>query len=143
MLRHIASLTTLLVIAFAYPPQIAFANHGQLPHWVNDSKDQYGNGCCGEQDCIPVSFAYVLGEKEGKTLVSIEGSVGLINSHTLARKCPLETPQAFLCVYTTEFVNGVQEMCLLRKLDGTAKEFRITPNCIRCLLIIECGGNLS
>ena len=80
MLRHIAALTILLVASFAYAPQIAVANHGQLPHWVNESRDQSGNGCCGEADCIPVGFAYVLGEKEGKMLVSIEGNVGLISS---------------------------------------------------------------
>ena len=142
MLRYpVVLVLTMFLLVFL--PQSVFANHGQLPHWVNDSQDQKGAACCGEQDCIPVNSVHILGEAGERALVSIEGKVGFIYAHRLVRKCPQERPQSFLCTYTAETINGIHEMCLLKKIDGTAKELRVTPDCIRCLLIIECGGDQS
>lgn len=120
-----------------------FAIHGQVPQWVDESKDQNGDACCGKDDCIPVASIHILAQTHDLTVVSIEGIVGSIYNYTLVPVCPIVKPQLFICVYTTEMINAVHSMCLLKNIDGTIKELRVTPNCIRCLLTIECSHNSS
>ena len=124
-------------------PLVASGNHGQLPHWVDESKDNTGMPCCGESDCVRVYSAFILKEEGNLVLVSIEGRLGSIYRHRLIRTCVQGRPESFICTYIIEEVGGNKEMCLLRKLDGSIGEIRVTPECIRCLLMTACDDSFS
>ena len=135
----------LLFFIGLYPGSLR-ARHGQLPPWVNESKDGFSNSCCGEKDCMPVISVSVLQTGVGYADVVIDGQFGVVFEHsvrTIKIDCSKDDSRPFVCT-RPQFKNrnGEYENCEIENADGTV-HLVINTSCIRCVLIPMCEESYS
>ncbi len=128
-------------------PGLAYAKHGGLmPKWVNQSTDGQGNGCCGDKDCTPASSVQVLETNVGYADVVVDGMQGTVYDYavrTVRLNCRQDKSQPYVCV-NEQFHDAQYQWkdCVIAGPDGTF-QIKITPACVRCILIPECDENYS
>lgn len=141
MMKRLCVATIIFLIMSSFP---CYAEHGQLPQWVDKSTDGNGNRCCGEIDCVAVESVEILEEGGGFVDVRINGKEGIIDEYALVYVCPKDDPdrRSFICLQTMAKFNEEYRNCLSRHPDGTY-DMILAPNCVRCLLLPQCLQNSS
>ncbi|MBI4225338.1 MAG: hypothetical protein HY617_03320 [Candidatus Sungbacteria bacterium] len=122
------------------------AKHGQVPWWVDQSKDREGLPCCGKKDCIPVVSVEVLQSGEGYTDVMINGEFGVVHERsvrTIQIDCEEDDPVPYVCLNERfHDTQGKWFDCITIDSDGNHR-IKVNPSCVICVDIPVCVEKYS